>query len=106
VVNFLAQNARILLLTPLRPAETVMKIRKQIYIEPYQEALLKRLTDETGESEAEIIRQAIDQHARLIKSMTPRPSAWEEEQKFIANLMKREPVRGGRTWRRKDLYDR
>lgn len=83
-----------------------MKIRKQIYIEPYQEALLKRLTDETGVSEAEIIRQAIDQHARMLKSITPRPSAWEEEQNFIADLMKQGPVPGGRIWRREDLHDR
>jgi hypothetical protein len=37
------------------------KIRKQIYIEASQEARLKELTARTGESEAALIRQAIDQ---------------------------------------------
>ncbi len=35
-------------------------LRKQIYIEKRQRALLKRLAKKCGVSEAEIIRQAID----------------------------------------------
>ncbi|MBN3941755.1 MAG: hypothetical protein V7L21_34665 [Nostoc sp.] len=36
------------------------KIRKQIYIKPHQEHLLKAIAQIVGISEAEIIRQAID----------------------------------------------
>ncbi len=39
------------------------KVRKQIYIDPDQESTLKQLAKDTGISEAEIIRQAID-HTR------------------------------------------
>lgn len=35
-------------------------IRKQLYIEPYQEAALKRRARELGVSEAELVRRALD----------------------------------------------
>lgn len=35
-------------------------MRKQVYIEPRQDELLKRWAEETGRSEAETIRQALD----------------------------------------------
>ena len=35
-------------------------IRKQVYIEPEQDERLKEWAEETGKSEAEIIRQALD----------------------------------------------
>lgn len=38
------------------------KIRKQIYLDPAQEALLKRLAGATGLAEADLIRQALDRH--------------------------------------------
>ena len=51
----------------------VTKIRKQIYIEPAQEILLKQITTQTGISEAELIRRAIDQHIKLI-IQRPKPA--------------------------------
>ncbi|GAA6615895.1 ribbon-helix-helix domain-containing protein [Scytonema sp. NUACC26] len=42
------------------------KIPKQIYIEPYQDHLLKTIAQQTGVSEAEIIRQAINLHISSI----------------------------------------
>ena len=83
-----------------------VKVRKQIYIEPYQEIILKRLADETGISEAEFVRQAIDHHAQLFQHPKRDLSAWEEEKAFIAHLIEQGPVQGGRTWRREDLYER
>jgi hypothetical protein len=82
------------------------KVRKQIYIEPYQEMLLKRLTDETGLSEAEFIRQAIDFHTQLFQQPKPDLQAWDEEKTFITGLIEQGPVAGGRTWQREDLYER
>jgi len=35
-------------------------VRKQVYIEPRQDELLKRWARESGKSEAEIVRQALD----------------------------------------------
>ena len=49
------------------------KIRKQIYIEPAQETFLKQVTTQTGVSEAELIRQAIDQHIKLMRPHQTRP---------------------------------
>jgi hypothetical protein len=80
-------------------------VRKQIYIEPRQERLLKQLVRETGVTEAQLIRQAIDCHTG---SFSPRRDVhvWEEEQAFIDRLMKEGPVPGGRTWKREELHER
>jgi len=82
------------------------KVRKQVYIEPYQEVLLKRLAAELGVTEAEIIRRAIDEHARTWRLPRRNLEAWEKERAFIENLMQQGPVAGGRTWRREDLHER
>jgi hypothetical protein len=88
------------------------KIRKQIYIEPEQEELLKRLAHDTGMSEAQIIRQAIDRHANELSQPARRERAWAEILAFINKRMEQGPVpgerapEGPRTWRREDLYDR
>jgi len=44
----------------------VRMVRKQIYIEPRQEALLKRLARETEMTEAELVRRAIDHQGRMM----------------------------------------
>jgi hypothetical protein len=82
------------------------KVRKQVYIEPYQEAILKRLAQEQGISEAEIIRRAIDQHTRLLGLPRRDLVGWEKERAFILGLIEQGPVPGKRSWRREDLYDR
>jgi hypothetical protein len=85
------------------------KVRKQVYIESYQESALKRFSERTGLSEAEVIRQAIDQHIQqkhTSRSVMRDPRAWERARKFAEELMAKGPVPGGRTWRREDLYDR
>ena len=84
----------------------VSKIRKQIYIEAEQNNLLKEKARQTGLSEAEIIRQAINQHIISVKSPTPNLSAWEREKAFIAGLENRPSQPGKRDWRREDLYER
>ncbi len=81
------------------------KVRKQIYIEPYQEAALKRLGRQTGVSEAEIIRQAIDRQIQSLQVPGPDLAQWEKEKEFIRSLIRQGPVRGRRTWRREDLYE-
>jgi hypothetical protein len=92
-----------------------IKVRKQVYIEPHQEEILKRLTRETGISEAELIRQAISE-AELIRqaidrhtrTFIPRPDlkAWEKERTFIVHLMQQDPAPGQRTWQREELHKR
>jgi hypothetical protein len=82
------------------------KVRKQIYIDPAQEVLLKQLSSESGIPEAELIRQAIDRHLRTQPHPRPDLWAWEKERAFLAQLIAQGPVHGGRTWRRDDLYER
>lgn len=82
------------------------KVRKQVYIEPRQEAILKRLGKERGLTEAEIIRRAIDQFTQGSRVSHRDLAAWEEERAFILHLMEQGPVPGERTWRREDLYER
>jgi hypothetical protein len=83
-----------------------LKIRKQIYIDPGQEVLLKQLAESTGMAEAEIIRQAIDRQARALGVPKRNLAAWERERDFILWLIRQGLVPGGRTWRREDLHER
>ncbi|WP_017327872.1 hypothetical protein [Synechococcus sp. PCC 7336] len=88
------------------------KIRKQVYIEPHQELLLKSLCKQTGNSEAELIRQAIDNHLaqrggdREFISSRDHLTAWESETIFISEHRQRAPSPGKRDWSREDLYER
>ncbi|MBW4588399.1 ribbon-helix-helix domain-containing protein [Aetokthonos hydrillicola Thurmond2011] len=82
------------------------KIRKQIYIEPHQEHLLKTIAQQTGVSEAEIIRQAINLHIGNITDPQTNIAAWESELAFINSRKNLTPLPGGRDWQREDLYER
>jgi len=81
-------------------------VRKQIYIEPRQEAMLERMARESGTTQAELIREAIDQRMTGALYWPRDLNAWELESEFIRSLIKLGPVPGGRSWRREDLYDR
>ena len=77
---------------------TSKKVRKQIYIEARQNESMEG----AGETEAKLIRQAIDRHTG---SFLPRDMhASEEERAFIDRLIKAGPVLGSRTWKRDDLH--
>lgn len=80
-------------------------VRKQIYIKPEQDEQIKRISDRTGETEAEIIRLAID---KQMSGISPHRdySAWEEEKAFIRSMLKKPVAPGKRTWTREDLHDR
>ena len=81
-------------------------VRKQVYIEPRQDELLKRIASATGATEAEIIRQAIDQYAAQALTRARRLDAWKRQRAFIQELIDQGPIEGGgRTWRRSDAYD-
>ena len=80
-------------------------IRKQVYIETEQEALLKRLSKEQGLTEAELIRSGIlklSSRSNVVRDIR----FWEEEKRFIRSLMKKGPLKGKRRWTREDLYER
>ena len=83
-------------------------IRKQIYIARRQEQVLKRLARTQGLSEAEIIRQALDDRVARgqVRQSVPDPAAWVEIVKFInARRAAKPAARRGRDWTREDLYE-
>jgi hypothetical protein len=80
-------------------------IRKQVYIEPRQNDLLKRWAAETGMTESEIIRQAIDLWDESEERKRRAQEAWQEARAFIEELIAQGPVPGGRTWTREELYE-
>ena len=51
-------------------------VRKQIYIEAHQQRTLRKVARQTGKTEAEIIRGALDEHVRLLKAKEDRMAAW------------------------------
>ena len=81
-------------------------VRKQLYIRARQETLLKRLAAQTGASQAEIVREAIDRQAEAMRAAKREPSRWRRQAKYIRNLRLQGPVPGGRNWKRDDLHDR
>ncbi len=85
---------------------TTHMVRKQIYIRKHQEALLKRLAQARGLSEAEIIRQAIE---REVAGEPAQPAAGDLSaiDDFIrlalstrSQAAKGEPYR----WNREEIY--
>jgi hypothetical protein len=80
-------------------------IRKQVYIEPEQEELLKRRSKEMGVSEAALIRRGIDEVARRGPSGGFDRKAWEEELAFMKERAKMRVPQTGRSWTREELYE-
>lgn len=81
-------------------------IRKQIYIEARQEALLKQLARDLKLSEAELIRQGIDRWFESEVQISPSIKAWEEIKSFILRRMALGSVKGKRRWVREDVYEK
>jgi hypothetical protein len=82
------------------------KIRKEIYIEPEKEAILKLMADNAGLSESDIIQQALDRQAEALGISTPNVAAWEQERTFIEEFVQRQPATTPWKWNREELYDR
>jgi hypothetical protein len=83
-------------------------IRKQVYIEPRQQAVLRRLARRLGVSEASVIRQAIEGRFQAAQTRYPAPDAgaWE---KVLQSMRSARPAGRSRArarkWKRADLYE-
>lgn len=85
---------------------TTHMVRKQIYIQKRQEALLKRLSQARGLSEAEIIRQAIEREVAGIPAQpaaTDR-SAWQELVAFVEARQAARKSGEAYRWNREEIY--
>jgi hypothetical protein len=80
-------------------------VRKQVYITKEQDEELKRLSKTLGLTEAELIRQAIDQSLPTRRYPHIDKQAWQEELKFLEKRAKLVVPQRGRTWTRDELYD-
>ena len=79
-------------------------VRKQIYIEPKQDAQLKRRASELGVTESDLIRPGIDQVDRAYTGLPLDRAAWEEELTFIRERARIQELGGARGWTREELY--
>ncbi len=81
-------------------------IRKQIYLEPEQDELLKQEARKSGLSEAELIRRAIDEVVKRSIRRERAIQAWEREEEFIRkHRMFDVPQTTDRGWTREELYE-
>ena len=85
---------------------TTQMVRKQIYIHKRQEALLKRLSQARGVSEAEIIRQAIEREVAGVPAqpLADDQAAWQE----LLTFLESRTAQGGSgqpyRWNREEIY--
>jgi len=80
-------------------------IRKQIYLEAAQDALLKQRAQELGVSEAALIRRCLESLEQPVLPLERQ--AWENERAFLQRRLQTVPSQGGprkRTWTREELY--
>ena len=85
-------------------------VRKQVYIEPEQDRLLKRRAAELGVTESDLIRRSIDQVTRMGVHPPRDPAAWQRQVAFLAELRRRSEARvpeqdEGYKWSREEIYD-
>lgn len=79
-------------------------VRKQVYIEPAQEALLKRQARILGVTEAELIRQGVDRIGRMAVGQSLDARAWQQELAFIRKRARKRSLGRRRRWTREELY--
>jgi hypothetical protein len=95
-------------------------IRKQVYIEPAQDTMLKERAKRLGVTESELIRRGIDEAMTAgggvgrdswmvresgVRYWTPDIRAWEESKQFIREHRSFDVPQTGRQWTREDLYE-
>ena len=80
-------------------------VRKQVYIKPEQDEKLKQWAEETGKSEAEILRQALDRWLESEEQRQEAEAAWEQILTFSEERAQQGIVAEGRSWTREELYE-
>jgi len=81
-------------------------VRKQVYIEPGQDALLKRQAAQLGVTEAELIRRALDQAGAAPRGLAADQDAWEEAKSIMRDRLGITVPQTGRSWTREELYQK
>ncbi len=81
-------------------------IRKQVYIRPAQDKMLKRRARELGVTESDVIRRGIERSDELVSVRPLDRKAWQEELHFIRERARIQALGKTRGWTRDELYDR
>ena len=80
--------------------------RKQVYIHPDQDQRLRALARRNGATESQLLRAGVD---RILAEPLPQAldhQAWVKSRDFIDSLIRRGPVKGGRSWTREEAHER
>jgi hypothetical protein len=83
-------------------------VRKSVYVEPRQEALLKQLSRERRISQAELVRQAINRYLGYghLRTAPHNSGVWEAAYQLMLGLRAQGPLeQPACTWRREDLCE-
>jgi hypothetical protein len=80
-------------------------VRKQVYIEPRQDALLKQRAEILGVTEAELIRRGIDEVTAATADYDDRMKAWDEMKQYIREHRSFEVPQTERGWTREEIYE-
>ena len=80
--------------------------RKQIYIDPDQDRRLGALARRRGRTQSRLVRDGIEGILNNPTASGLDPDAWRQELAFIDSLIRKGPIKGKRTWKREDLYER
>lgn len=81
-------------------------IRKQVYIQPEHEEILKRKSHQLRVTESEIIRLGIERLGRAHAPEVLDDDAWQEELVFMRERATLSAAKPARRWTRDELYDR
>ncbi len=81
-------------------------LRKQVYIEPEHERLLKARSAALGVTEAELIRQSLESLGRQVHATGVDPESWQAELSFLKQRASLKSPQGKRTWTRESLHER
>lgn len=80
-------------------------VRKQVYLEPDQDRLLKQRSKKLGVTESDLIRQGITQLSLQPAAVPLDRQAWQAELNFIKRRARVKTRAHERRWTRKELYD-
>jgi hypothetical protein len=80
--------------------------RKQVYIQADQDQRLRALARRNSTTESHLLREGIN---RILAEPLPQAldhQAWVKSREFVDSLIRRGPVKGGRSWTREEAHER
>jgi transposase-like protein len=80
-------------------------VRKQVYIELEQDALLKKRARDLGVTESDLIRRGINQFGQSAVNWPLDRQSWQDELTFIRQRALVPALDRRRAWTREELYE-